>query len=150
MKLATGILACALLGGCAVDRTGAPFSYVSPDVLQNDARAVAADATTHLAQQLAPAKTTIILYPGKPSRDTAIAALADELRAFGFGVALSSPGKDAPAVAGVPLRYLVSPLDGGLVVRLQYMQREDARFYARAADGSLVAPAPFSVRESVQ
>lgn len=148
MKLALALLPFAMLGGCAVQQAGAPVSYVAPAIGANDARAIAADVTTHLAQQLPPARTTLVLYA--PGRDAAVSELSDALRSFGFGVYVASPRKGEAAAAGTALRYLVSPFDDGVIVRLQYQHREDARFYARSTDGSLIAASPFTVRETAQ
>jgi len=46
----------------------------------------------------------------------------------------------------VPLRYLVSRLDDGIVLHLQYRNIEASRFYSRAVDGRLMPAAPFAVR----
>jgi len=43
---------------------------------------------------------------------------------------------------------LVSPLDSGVLLRLQYEGVEAARFYPRAASGALTIGAPFTVREA--
>ena len=79
-------------------------------------------------------------------------AMVEQLRATGYGVveAPRNPGKDAPPVEGVPLRYLVSPLQAGVLMRLQYRGVEAARFYPRSTDGSLVEAAPFTVRQAGQ
>lgn len=57
-------------------------------------------------------------------------------------------GKQADK-AGIPhLRYLVTPLEDGLLVRLSIGDRTQAtRFFARNSAGSLQAGGPFMVRQ---
>lgn len=147
-KLAILAVACAVLAGCATTRPG--MSYVSSEISPTDARTLAADAAQHLAVPLPAAKTTIVLYPTGQRQDALTPAFTEALRATGFGVSIAPREKDAPAPDGVPVRYLVSPLDYGILMRLEYQHREAARFYVRATDGSLVKAAPFTVREATQ
>lgn len=150
-RIAICILVGSALAGCASVRP--TMSYVSPEVTANDARVLAADAAEHLAQPLPPARTTIVLDPPASRQDDVMTpAMVEQLRATGYGVveAPRNPGKDAPPVEGVPLRYLVSPLQAGVLMRLQYQGVEAARFYPRSTDGSLVEAAPFTVRQAGQ
>jgi len=147
--LATMLLASAL-AGCASMRPS--MSFVAPEITAPDAAKLAADAAQWLAKPLPPARTTIVLDPPASSRqgDVMTPAMVEQLRASGFGVVQVPKGKDAPTPQGVPVRFLVSPLDTGVLMRLQYQGVEAARFYPRSTSGALVEAAPFTVREAGQ
>lgn len=152
-RLAICILVGAALSGCASVRPS--MSYVAPEVTASDASKLAADAAHWLAKPLPPAQTTIVLDPPASSAqqsDVMTPAMLEQLRATGYGVVQvpRQQGKDTPPLEGVPVRYLVSPLDTGVLMRLQYQGVEAARFYPRSTDGSLVEAAPFTVREAGQ
>lgn len=150
-KLLASLLLASTLAGCITARPS--MSYVAPEITANDARVLAADAAIQLSRPLPPAKTTILLDPPPSSQnDVMTPAMIEQLRATGYGVvnANASPDKNAPPVEGVSVRYLVSPLASGVLMRLQYQGVEAARFYPRGTDGALVEAAPFTVRESGQ
>lgn len=150
-RIALCILVGATLAGCSTTRPS--MSYVAPEVTANDATVLAADAAEHLAPALPPARTTLVLDPpASQQNDVMTPAMIEQLRATGYGVVQVEPNrpKDAPQIEGVPLRYLVSPLQAGVLMRLQYQGIEAARFYPRATDGSLVEAAPFTVRQTGQ
>jgi hypothetical protein len=99
-----------------------------------------------LRQQLPPATTTLVLQPPPPSQaDNALTpALRGALSHAGFGV--FEPSKDTPPLAGAhPIRYQVTPLEGGVLVRLHYDRTEAARWFARNRRGQLQAAGPFTV-----
>ncbi|WP_227650638.1 hypothetical protein [Klebsiella pneumoniae] len=56
----------------------------------------------------------------------------------------------ATVPAGVPLRYIASPLDSGVLLRLQYQGIEASRYYPRGSNGQLLPGAPFTVRGGAQ
>lgn len=150
-RIALCFLLGAALAGCSTVRPS--MSYVAPEVTASDATVLAADAAEHLAPALPPAHTTLVLDPPVTKQnDVMTPAMIEQLRATGYGVVQVEPNraKDAPPVEGVPLRYLVSPLQAGVLMRLQYQGVEAARFYPRATDGSLVESAPFTVRQAGQ
>jgi len=75
--------------------------------------------------------------------------LAEQLRAIGYGVIETDHTQEHisdPHV--VLLRYLVSRLDDGVILQLQYRNIEANRFYPRIAGGGLALAAPFAVREA--
>ncbi|GLR55173.1 conjugal transfer protein TrbH [Shinella yambaruensis] len=154
-RLAPILLTASLLAGCAT--TGPGASYVAPEISAGDATVLATDAARHLAQPLAPAHTTLLLRPASGREEVMTPALTLSLRDAGFGVVMaptkpqnsSTTGQEA---AGTALRYLVSPLDAGVLMRLQYQNTEAARFYPRATNGELSpdSAAPFTVREASQ
>jgi hypothetical protein len=144
---ATCALLGALLGGCTNMRPSE--SYVPPNIAASDAAKLATDTTAWLVEALPPAHTTVIIDPPtyNPQDDVLTPAIMQSLREAGYGVieleenALSLPN-------GVVVRYLVSPITDGLILRLQYKNIEAARIYARGDDGALGSTAPFTVRSA--
>lgn len=135
------------LAGCAALRPGA--SYVAPGISATDAKVLASDAVDYLAGALPAARTTVVL-DAAPS-DVLRPALIADLRATGFGVRpLDQSTQEARQSEGVPVRYVVSQLEGGVVMRLHYRGTEAARFYRRGNDGALSISGPFTVRETGQ
>jgi len=134
------------LSACAT--TSRPsMSYVAPTVTASDAQTLADDAVQHLADPLPPARTTLVLDTPRGANDALTASMLEKLRARGFGVTQADPQTGPKADQGTPLRYLASPLENGVVLRLQYLGREATKFYPRTADGRLLNTAPFTVRE---
>lgn len=141
------VLVAALLSACA--SMPRDVSFVAPEITPADSATLAADTAQHLATALPPARTTLLLQPAKT--DVLTAALLRQLIDQGFGVIEADPlakGEQSAPSDAVSLRYLASPLDAGVVLRLQYQGIEASRYYPRAADGSLVTAAPFTVREA--
>lgn len=163
------------LAGCATTRPGT--SYVAPGITAYDGAVLAADTSNYLRTVYPAANTVLALEAPSVKAGNAVTPELDiALRLAGFAVIENSPeesarqtaaeraaqqrsaalrgdgyavmdGAAAPA-AGVRLRYLVAPLDHGLVLRLQYQGVEASRFYHRNTNGGLVAAAPFTVRET--
>jgi len=140
------LLSCLVLAACA--RSPRPAaSYVSSKVTPAEMDILVADATRYLYGALPPAKTTVLLAPAKSRTATVLStALAEQLRATGYGVIESDTREHINDPHVVPLRYLVSRLDDGIVLHLQYRNIEASRFYPRIADGGLMPAAPFAVR----
>lgn len=138
------------LAGCAALRPG--MSYVAPEISATDAKVLASDAVDYLAGALPAARTTVVLDAVSNERsDVLRPALIADLRATGFGVRpMVQPTPDARPADGVPVRYVVSQLEGGVVMRLHYRGTEAARFYRRGNDGALAVSGPFTVRETGQ
>lgn len=131
-----------LLGGCA--GVGPRSSYVEA-VAPADAPVLAADIAGFVAERLPAAATTLALDApaGAMSNDSLTPVLRGELRRIGFGVA--DAGQQAPGAH--PLRYLVTPLDAGLLVRLHVDRTTASRLWLRNSAGTLQAGSPFTVRE---
>ena len=131
-----------LLGGCA--GVGPRSSYVEA-VTPADAPVLAADIAGFVAERLPAAATTMALDApaGEMASDSLTPVLRGELRRIGFGVA--DAGQNAPGAH--PLRYLVTPLDAGLLVRLQVDRTTASRLWLRNSAGALQAGSPFTVRE---
>jgi hypothetical protein len=139
------------LAGCAT-LPNASMSYVSAKITApSDASVMADDAANYLTGPLPPAKTTLVLDPPQTAQGNVMTpALEAALRSKGYAVTELSrkPSPSARSPQGVKLRYLVTPLDAGVLLRLQYAGVEAARFYPRAANGALSISAPFTVREA--
>ena len=137
------------LGACA-SNTRPSMSYVAPTVTGSEARILAADATAFLADQVPPGRATFVLDPPKAGPDLLTGELSANLRGRGYGVLVANPKTGPVSGQGVPLRYTATPLDSGLVLRLQYLNHDAAKYYSRTAPGQVAADAaPFVVREGV-
>lgn len=129
------------------------MSYAAQEITATDANILASDAVAHLADPLPPAKTTLVLDAPRPESgmaDVMTPAMLEKLRARGYGVVQADAEKGPQAGEGTVLRYLASPLNNGVVLRLQYEKQEASRFYPRTKDGALVPGAPFAVRNGGQ
>jgi hypothetical protein len=135
-----------LLSGCAVSRP--TTSYVAPELTAADAQVLAADSVAYLADSLPPARTTLILDPPLSGKHDSLSALYElSFRGRGYGVLVVDPKTGVAAGQGTLLRYLASPFESGVVLRLQYQGVESTRFYPRNAGGKLLSNgAPFMVR----
>ena len=115
-------------------------SYVAAVQGTGEARTIADGIALFAAQRLQPGPIALDPTPAAQDGNAVTAALAGALRAAGFTVA---PREQAPH----RLRYLVTPLDGGELVRVDIDdQVEGARLLVRrrgrlAADGSLTVRA---------
>lgn len=138
-----------LLSACATSRP--TMSYVESSVTATDSITLSREAVAYLAAALPPARTTLVLDPpAAKDQDHMTAALVLALRARGYGVTVADPKTGRAAGQGVALRYLASPLDGGVLMRLQYQSTEASRYYPRSTNGLLLPGAPFTVRGSQQ
>lgn len=149
IRIFFALAALAVLCACATTRPS--MSYVAPELTPGDAAVLASDTATHLAEPLPPAKSTVVLDPPAGQRADALTpALLSALRGAGYGVIEADRRVGPQAGEGTPVRYLVSPLENGVVLRLQYLGTEASRFYPRTVNGTLEAAGPFTVRESGQ
>ncbi|EPN2681283.1 conjugal transfer protein TrbH [Escherichia coli] len=147
MRVLFPVVLALLVSACASTRP--TMSFVAPTVTANDASVLAKDTAAYLADPLPPAKTTVVLDPPtNSSADVMTPALTTALREAGFGVVEADRQSGPKAGEGTPVRYLVSPLENGVLLRLQYLGTEASRFYPRTASGALVSAGPFTVRES--
>lgn len=144
------LVAALVLSACATTRPS--VSYVDPEVTANDAETLASDAVDFLVDPLPPAHTTLLLDPPAVRQggttDILTRVMLDRLRAHGYGISVVVD--DRPASQGVhaiPLRYLASPLDNGIVLRLQFKGQEATKLYPRTSDGALLTNGPFLLRE---
>lgn len=148
MKTIVVVLCLFLLSGCAALQEkfatrGKPIGQNATVILLGitpaDSTAISQDMAEYLASQLPPAKTTIGMDVLKNPLHL---KLSDALALRGFGVTTVN------ADGAVWIRYYVTDLDRGLLVRLRYGNTVASRFYDRAHDGSLSLYSPFTVREA--
>ncbi|MGS7411475.1 conjugal transfer protein TrbH [Klebsiella pneumoniae] len=148
MRKIMPLIAILLVSGCSTMRP--TQSYVSPELKAGDARTLSTDAVSYLSDVLPPARTTLVIDLPKTrgQQDSLTSAMMASLRARGYGVTVADP--KTAATAGTPLRYLASPLYGGVLLRLQYQGTEASRFYPRTIGGSLVVSkdASFTVKQA--
>lgn len=137
------------LTGCATIPTN-QMSYVSGSVQSNpDTASLCRDVADFLATKLPPAKTTLLLepVPAMSASNSVTPALQTALRQVGFGVAELSPypSTTTPAPSGIHLRYLVTPLDHGVSVRLYFDGLSAAKYYPRTKSGKLGTGTAFMI-----
>ena len=135
----------ALLTGCAF---GPNSSYVAQLQQPADAEILANGMTAFVAMRLPAASSTVALDP-TPSDQAGNAltpALAAALRDHGFAVAENG---QPVAASAHRLRYLVTPLDNGDLVRLTLDDAtEGSRFFVRNSAGGLQSGGPFMVTQA--
>lgn len=120
----------------AIKQSSRVMDYVSPEVSLEESRKITSDMALFLADQLPPARTTIDLVPATSQFHE---MLATELAWRGFGVSAGM------AEDTIQLRYLVTILDSGIVVRMKYQDRMAGRFYRR---GNQLMGGVYAVREA--
>lgn len=153
MKIIVLMMCLFMLSGCAAIQAkmeamaakGTPGSYVAPEISETDADEVAKDVAQFLSVQLPAAKTTLEL---QPSENKLHLTLLDQLMVKGFGVIQSKQPTEQQSA--VQLRYKVTPLYEGVLVRLRYGGQEASRFYDRANDGHLSLHTRYAVREATK
>ena len=134
-----------LLAGCAF---GPRSSYVTQLQQPGDAETLANSVADFVADRLPAASSTVALdpTPSDQSGNALTPALAGAIRRRGFAVA-----ENGQSVKGNAhhLRYLITPLDNGDLVRLTLDDAtEGARFFQRNTAGELHARGPFTVTQA--
>lgn len=133
------------LAGCASVPPTASWS--APALTPAAAKAMATDTMTFLRDTAgwSPAATTVYVEPAGPKqvKNPLAATLPLALRGAGYGVSI-----DPADAKARHLRYLVTPLAGGLLLRLQYDGTEASRLFKETTPGEWVATSPFTVREA--
>jgi hypothetical protein len=135
----------ALLTGCAL---GPDSSYVAQLEQPADAEVLANGMAAFVATRLPAASSAVALdpTPSDQADNSLTPALASALRRRGFEVA--EDGQNLPAGAH-HLRYLVTPLDRGNLVRLTLDgTSEGSRFFMRNSAGGLQSGGPFTVTQA--
>jgi hypothetical protein len=136
LGLAVALAACTI-GGSYVGGVSGPA----------DAQVLAYGMAEFVAQELPAASTTLALDPTPASQadNTVTPAFAAALRSQGFAIAGEN---EAGVRGGHRLRYWVTPLDGGELVRIAIDDRtQGSRFFVRNTAGGLQAGGPFLVRQ---
>ncbi|GLU28237.1 hypothetical protein Brsp01_34700 [Brucella sp. NBRC 12950] len=123
-------------------------SYVSVNLPAAEATQLAADAVSYLSDELPPARTTIIITSRAVGidEDQVTSAMTAALRNTGYGVVTANLARQ-DKIPGVALRFLVSRLEEGILLRFQYNGHEAARFYIRTPTEGLVPVSSFTVRK---
>ena len=126
-----------MLSGCAAlqeriaklnVKKGSYNSFVAPEITASDSVIITKGMAKFLGGQMAYAKTTLEL---EPVQNPFHAQLRDQLRGMGFGVVETViPNQDA-----VPIRYYVSPLETGVLVRMNYLGKSANLFFSRTPSG---------------
>lgn len=143
----SALVVAAALAGCSTSPTA---SYVS-EVSANDAKVLAGSIAEFLGQNLPPAGTVLALQPTQGSLvdNPMTPALSRALRSSGFGV--TELAKDAPVPAGAhSVRYLVTPMYNGVLIRVRYDRTNVSRWFARNTSGNLQPASPYSVQRGGQ
>jgi hypothetical protein len=147
VRLALPLLAAASLASCAI---GPDSSYVGELSAPSDARILAAGMVEFVSTQLPAASSSIALdpTPADQASNALTPAFTAALRRRGFAVA---DDRQAVTPATHHLRYWVTPVDNGDVVRLSIDDRTEAsRFFIRNTQGGLQAGGPFMVRQRAE
>lgn len=136
------------LTGCQTN-SGSATSYVSVRLPASAASQLADDAAAYLSSVLPPARTTLKVALGKEgtTQDSVSPAILAALREKGYGVIVSEEQEKQHSAAGVPVRFTVSRLENGVLLRLDYGSSEATRFYLRTSDNQLTPASAFTVRE---
>lgn len=133
------MLACDLIPGKSSNR-----SWVS-DISAGQSLQLADQIASYLATQAPAQSTTILLAPpwAAQANSAFTVALNDALRKIGFGVIDSK--RQAPNAQVV--RYQICALNGGVLVQLDFNQKQTNQYYGLGSSNALVAGAPLCVRE---
>jgi hypothetical protein len=147
------VISLIILTGCAslkgkleeiTARKNTAVSYIQPGIGSPDSTEVTNDMARFLQGQLPAAKTTLALDPLRnPLHDELVAQLTRR----GFGIIQRNPG---PELDAVTLRYMVTTMDSGILVRMSYQHQVASRFYNRAMDGRLSLENRYSIREAAK
>jgi hypothetical protein len=138
------LIAAVSLAACALD---SGTSYVGQVATPADARALADGMVEFVAVRLPAASSTVVLdpTPADQASNALTPAFVAALRDRGFAVA---DGQQADTAGAHHIRYLVTPLDSGDLVRVMIDNRAEAsRFFVRNTAGNLQAGGPFAVRQ---
>lgn len=132
------LLACLATAGCSMF-TGGPTSFVSPEIEQADAPALAEGVAGFVSLRHQPSAGPVAV--DGPASDTVLAPeIEAALRRAGYTVA---PG------GAHRLTYQVDPRSDGALVRIALDGTRAARPYARR-NGTLVAAGPYAVAEAAR
>jgi hypothetical protein len=146
-SLAPVLLAMSVLAACTLDPGS---SYVGRLETPADAQILAAGMVDFVVAQLPAASSTVMLDPTPVDQvgNALTPAFAAALRDRGFAVA-DTTQVDAPSMHHI--RYLVTPLDNGELVRVSIDGGAEAsRFFVRNTAGDLQAGGPFTIRQPAE
>ena len=142
----------AALGLSACATIPAPSSsYVGGSMSDADAGVIAEAITSFVQTHVPAASSTVTVDPatvaiGGGLKSPLPGLVTSDLRKAGYGVA--APGVTVPGAHTV--RYLVSPLDGGLLLRVTVDQIQGSQVFETTAQGMLAAASPVTQTRSAQ
>ena len=145
MRFNSKILLCVLvlgLAGCATKQPAtSSFVFRIPTA---DAPPVVQAITEFVTAHCPPGQSTLVLDPAPTDKqaNTIASEVSDALREKGFAVAADA--KAAPDAHHV--RYLVTPLFDGFLVRVSVDHAEGSRLFLHDKAGTLVASGALAVR----
>ncbi len=136
---AIGMLA---LTACATDPVAS--SYIGGSLSATDSAVIARAVDDFVAARVPPASSTLVIAPATVARTagtlTALPeSVADDLRRTGYGIAPNSG--PVPAEAHI-VRYLVTPLDGAVLLRVTIDGTEVSQIFGRTNEGVLFPASP--------
>lgn len=143
--LAVRLVAVVALSGCAI---GPDTSYVGEFRQPDDAGVVATAMAEFVSMRLpgAPGVLALDPTPSDEVRNALTPAFASALRRCGFTVGGNTRPYDGTTHR---IRYLVTPLDDGILARLTIDgTTEGSQFFARMAGRGLQPSGPFTVTEA--
>lgn len=141
---ATSYGAVALLAGLAGCAMPGPYDSWAGGIQPTDAPLIASDLTDYLATAVPAGRATIsVANPTTQQASLVEPVFETALRRRGFAVAPPGP----PPPGAYVVRYLISPSDLGLSVRLDAGSAEATRLYGRSPEGRLTPLGPFVVRQ---
>ncbi len=152
MKIIALAICLFMLSGCAAlrDRIASmnnpnpkegSATFILRGIAESDSTQISQDIAQFLANQYPAAKTTIELDAVK---SVLHAKLREQLTRRGFGVT------EGIMDSGVHVRYSVTPLESGLLVRMRYHKKYASRYYARDIDSRLSLQSRFTLREAAK
>ncbi|MBO0738925.1 MAG: hypothetical protein J2P48_20555 [Alphaproteobacteria bacterium] len=144
---ALALLALASLAACA---SGPDASYVGELSASGDAQILATDMVEFVSTQIPAGTGSIALdpIPADQSSNALTPTFTTALRHRGFAVA---DNEQAAAPAAHHVRYWVTPLDGGDLVRVSIDDHTEAsRFFVRSGQSGLQAAGPLMVRQDAE
>ena len=132
MTRAVAVLLPCLLAACGTWPTGSYVQSISPA----DAAILAPAIADYLSGAL-PSGSAIALAPAQSDDPISVPLVAD----------LDRDGL-VQTPSGVAVRYVASPLDGGILLWISIADREGAsRYFARAATGAISPAGPLTVAQ---
>ncbi|MBC7907090.1 MAG: hypothetical protein H7Y60_10135 [Rhodospirillaceae bacterium] len=142
MRMVLLIAATMALAGCA--SPSKTESWVEGNISVADAQSLADTVVRIAKQRLPPASSTITLAPTGTAASPLPEMIADGLRTSGFALAPLEPTDKAHQ-----LRFMVSPFEGQMLLRVTVDSMTTAQIFAANANGQLVPVSPQSAQKAV-
>lgn len=138
------------LSACAAVPTPSS-SYIGSAMSNADAGVIAAAITSFVQTHVPAASSTVAIDPATVAIGSDLTSplpglVTSDIRKAGYGVA--APGVTVPGAHTV--RYLVTPLNGGLLLRVAVDQAQGAQVFGTTAQGMIAAASPVTQTGTVQ